>query len=173
MSKVLLLDVQCRPLRVISTQRAVTLLLSGRAEPMADEIVAEMRSASESLSIPAVLRLGYAVKLPFTRMNVPCTRRGVLARDGHVCQFITNAGPCSATAETIDHVVPKSRGGANMSWDNLVAACGPHNHKKGDRTLEEIGWKLKKRPTAPKAQLRVAGAFGEVPASWEPYLAAV
>lgn len=171
MHGVLLLDVGCRPLRVISLQRAVTLLLAGRAEPMADEVVAEMRSANTSMPVPAVLRLGYAVKAPFTKMAVPCTRRGVLARDGRECQFITQSGPCSEEGTTIDHVVPKSRGGENLSWSNLVAACEKHNHLKGSKTLEEMGWKLKREPLTPKAQLRLLSAKGDCPASWEPYLA--
>jgi len=171
MRGVLLLDVGCRPLRVIPVQRAVSLLLAGRAEPMADEVVAEMRSAHTSMSVPAVLRLGYAVKVPFAKMSVPCTRRGVLARDEHTCQFVTQSGPCSAAGTTIDHVYPKSKGGENMSWSNLVAACEKHNHLKGSKTMEEMGWKLKREPVSPKAQLRLLTASGDCPASWEPFLA--
>lgn len=170
MRGVLLLDVGCRPLRVISTQRAVSLLLTGRAEPMADEVVAEMRSELTTVSIPAVLRLGYAVKVPFAKMSVPCTRRGVLARDEHTCQFITSNGPCSDAGITIDHIHPKSKGGENMVWSNLAAACEKHNRVKGSRTLDELGWSLKREPVSPKAQLRLLSAKGECPVSWHPYL---
>lgn len=173
MRGVLLLDVGCRPLRVIPVQRAVALLLAGRAEPMAEEIVAEMHSTYSTISVPAVLRLGYAVKVPFAKMSVPCTRRGVLARDEHTCQMITQSGPCSAAGTTIDHVVPKSNGGENMSWANLVAACEKHNHQKGSKSMKEMGWVLKRDPISPKAQLRLLTASGECPASWEPFLAAL
>lgn len=173
MRGVLLLDVGCRPLRVIPVQRAVSLLLAGRAEPMADEVVAEMRSELTTVSIPAVLRLGYAVKIPFAKMSVPCTRRGVLARDEHTCQFVTHSGPCTAAGTTIDHVHPKSRGGTNMDWTNLVAACTDCNRRKGSKTLDELGWTLKRHPVSPKAQLRLLTASGDCPSSWAPFLAAI
>ncbi len=170
MSGVLLLDVTCRPLRVIPVQRAVALLLQGRAEPMTDDVAAEMRSSSSVVDVPAVLRLGYAVKIPFKSSEPPCTRRGVLARDSHECQIVTESGPCNRYAETIDHVHPKSKGGDSMSWTNLVAACEKHNHKKADKSLSELGWTLKRKPTAPRGQIRLAGARGEIPSSWEPFL---
>lgn len=170
MNTVLLLDVSCRPLRVIPVQRAVTLLLSGRAEPLTDDFVTDVRSETSTLRIPSVMRLGYAVTLPFAKKNVPCTRRGVLARDGHVCQFVTHNGPCNATATTIDHIHPKSKGGDKLSWTNLTSACAAHNHKKADKTLKEMGWSLKGEPVAPRASIRLAGSHGEVPASWAPFL---
>lgn len=172
MNGILLLDASYRPLRVIPVRRAVGLMIAGRAEGVADEFVS-MRSASSSVEVPVVLRLAYSVTIPFRRDEVTCTRRGILARDGHVCQFVTKSGPCDATATTIDHVVPKAKGGEKMSWSNLVAACAKHNHQKADRNLSDMGWKLKTPPYAPKAQMRLLGARGEVPAAWEPFLASL
>lgn len=165
---VLLLDQTYRPLRVIPVKRAVGLILKGRAAPVSEEFV-EVHSSNASMQVPMVLRLEYAVKIPFKREFVPCTRRGVLARDGYECQMITHAGPCQASASTIDHVVPRSKGGEN-AWDNLVAACEKHNHQKSDRSLKDMGWTLKRQPFAPKAQVRIAGNRATVPEAWRPFL---
>lgn len=170
MNGVLLLDQSFQPLRVIPVKRAVGLMLAGKVEGVTDEFI-ETRSASDVLEIPIVLRLGYAVKMPFRKSEVPCNRRGVLARDNHTCQFITHEGPCNAVATTIDHIHPKSRGGDRLSWTNLVAACSKHNAKKGDRTLEEVGWKLKRKPEAPRTAVRVVNVRGDVPEAWAPFLA--
>lgn len=167
MNGILLLDQTYKPIRVISVQRAVCLLLAGNAEGLADEFI-PMRSASSVVNVPVVLRLSYAVKLPFRKSEVPCTRRGVLVRDNHECQFITAKGPCETTATTIDHVFPKSKGGARLSWDNLVASCAAHNHKKSDRTLSEMGWTLKREPTVPRGSVRLSAA--NVPESWVPWI---
>jgi 5-methylcytosine-specific restriction endonuclease McrA len=70
------------------------------------------------------------------------SRAGVLQRDGRTCAY------CGRTATTIDHVLPRSRGGAN-SWLNTVAACGSCNHRKGDRTPAEARMPLRLKPTAP------------------------
>lgn len=170
MNSILLLDTSYQPIRVISVERALCLLLSGNAEGVADEFVA-MRSPSQTVKVPLVMRLGYAVKIPFKRAEPPCTRRGVLARDNHECQFITAAGPCKATATTIDHVHPRSKGGDKLSWTNLIGACGPHNLKKSDRSLEEMGWKLKRQPVAPKGTVRLMASRSDIPESWVPFLA--
>jgi 5-methylcytosine-specific restriction endonuclease McrA len=169
---ILLLAQDYRPLRVIPVKRAVGLILNGRAAPVSEEFV-EIHSSGSSMQVPFVLRLEYAVKIPFKRDTVPCTRRGVLARDGYECQFVTHAGPCSATATTIDHVHPKSKGGERLSWDNLVAACAKCNHKKSDRSLKEMGWFLKRQPFAPKAQMRILGNRATLPEAWKPYLVTV
>ena len=153
----------------MSVKRAVGLMLKGRAAPVSEEFV-EVHSAGDSMQVPMVLRLEYAVRIPFKRDTVPCTRRGVLARDGYECQIVTHAGPCSAAGTTIDHVIPKSKGG-DSSWGNLVAACEKHNHQKSDRTMKEMGWTLKRQPFAPKAQMRVAGNRGTLPEAWKPFLA--
>lgn len=166
---VLLLDAGYRPLRVVTTRRAVGLMLKGRAEGVTDETIA-MRSANDVVEIPLVLRLGYSVNLPFRRDEVRPTRRGILARDNYTCQFVIHGRECNAQATTIDHIHPKSKGGEKMSWSNLVAACERCNTKKASKTMKELGWTLKREPFAPKAQMRLLGAGASVPAVWEPFL---
>jgi 5-methylcytosine-specific restriction endonuclease McrA len=109
------------------------------------------------------MRLSRYVRVPY-RHAVPMTRAGVLRRDGRRCAY------CGKRADTIDHVVPRSRGGAH-TWDNCVAACRTCNSKKADRLIEELGWTLAVPPRAPD---RAAGgilvlAVEPLP-SWEPWL---
>ena len=82
------------------------------------------------------------VRVPGGR-HVPVTRRGVLRRDNHRCAY------CGKAASTIDHVLPRSRGGAD-SWENLVACCLRCNNVKGDRTPQEINWELRFLPRPPR-----------------------
>lgn len=171
MNGVLLLNVDCTPLRVIPVRRAVGLLLSGKAMPMDDIFLTEMRGEIADVKIPAVLRMGYAVKIPYKRMEVPCTKKGIFARDNHECQFIDHFGPCEERGDTIDHVHPRAKGGENLSWSNLVAACKYHNGVKGCKSLRELGWSLKREPYKPRAQVRVVNhREAAYPEAWLPYL---
>ena len=114
------------------------------------------------IEIPSVVRLRYHVRVPYQR-DVALSRRGVFARDGHACQY------CGARAETLDHVVPRSRGGSH-TWDNVVAACRPCNIRKRDRLLHETTMNLRARPRAPLGASWSIIASGSVPGEWEPYL---
>nr|WP_245620410.1 HNH endonuclease [Cryptosporangium arvum] len=100
-----------------------------------------LRSTTTMVVAPAVVRLTRFVKVPF-RGQVSLTRRAIFARDGGRCAY------CTSSATTIDHVMPRSRGGRHV-WDNVVAACTRCNHVKADRTLTELGWRLRRRPAAP------------------------
>ena len=111
------------------------------------------------------MRLSRYVRVPYRRA-VPMTRAGVLRRDGRRCAY------CGRRADTIDHVVPRSRGGAH-TWENCVAACRLCNSRKADRLLERAGLVAARPPRAPS---RAAGgvlvlAVEPLPA-WEPWLAA-
>lgn len=163
-SRVLLLNATFEPLAVVTAKRAVVLMLSGKAECV--EVTVDAAFHSEHLTIPAplVMRLSRYVRVPYRR-SVPMTRAGVLRRDGRRCAY------CCRRADTIDHVIPRSRGGAH-SWDNCVAACKACNSKKADRLLEELGWTSAVNPRPPD---RAAGgllvlAVEPLPA-WEPWLA--
>ncbi|MBN9189648.1 MAG: HNH endonuclease, partial [Microbacterium sp.] len=112
---------------------------------------------------PAVIVLTRYVRVPHGR-HVPVTRRGVLRRDGFRCAY------CGTSASTIDHVLPRSRGGAD-SWENLVACCLRCNNTKSDRTPQEMSWTLRFAPRPPQgAHWTVRGAERSDP-RWEPYLA--
>ena len=165
---VLLLNATYEPMRVLPLRRALALVLAGKAE-MVEAGDGEVRSASESFPVPAVIRLLYFVKLPFTS-KVPLNRRTLSVRDEHDCQV---AG-CRRAGTTIDHVVPRSRGGGH-TWENVVLMCRQHNRAKSDKLLSELGWKLKRQPRAPRGggPYLVLVAASRTPAAaeaWAPYL---
>lgn len=140
--RTLVLNAGYEPLAVVSFRRAVVLVLAGKATLLAvDEL--PIVAGSLTLPRPSVILLRRYVRLPFGR-SVPVSRRGVLRRDGYRCAY------CARSAGTVDHVLPRSRGGRD-AWDNLVACCVRCNNVKGDRTPEELGWKLSARPSAPSA----------------------
>jgi 5-methylcytosine-specific restriction endonuclease McrA len=160
-AKALVLNASYEPLCVVSVRRAVVLVLKEKAEVLhaTDQ---ELHSEREAFPIPSVIRLTYFVKVPF-RARAALNRRAVFARDGHRCQY------CGASAENIDHVVPRSRGGEHI-WENVVAACRPCNTKKEDRLLHEVGLALRRQPAAPKELTWIIVAVGTVHPHWEPYL---
>lgn len=148
-SVTLLLNATYEPLCVVSSRRAVVLILAAKAVAVQDSGEA-MHSATTVVAIPAVVRLTRYVRVPF-QSHAPLSRKGVFARDGGRCAY------CSGPATSIDHVVPRSRGGAHI-WDNVVAACRRCNHIKADRTLAELGWRLQHQPRIPDgASWRVLG----------------
>jgi len=131
------------PIAKVNLRRAITLLVTGRAEPLdLDPHRWRVRSPSLVLEISGHIRLTVAHverawKLP------PVNRREVLRRDGYRCQYCGTNGFL-----TIDHVLPRSRGGPH-TWDNVVAACNACNSRKGDRTPEEAAMPLTRSPKAP------------------------
>ncbi|MEJ8278299.1 HNH endonuclease [Pseudonocardia spirodelae] len=162
----LLLNASFEPLAVVTSKRAICLLLSGKAECLQEALEgASFRSESLALPAPSVLRLSRYVRVPYRRA-VPMTRAGVLRRDGRRCAY------CARRADTIDHVVPRSRGGAH-SWENCVAACRACNSRKADRLLEEIGWTLRVAPGPPaRTGAGVLVLAVEPLPAWEPWLTA-
>ena len=162
-SRVLLLNATFEPLAVVTAKRAVVLMLSGKAECVEAAVGSAFHSASLTLPAPSVMRLSRYVRVPYRRA-VPMTRSGVLRRDGRRCAY------CAKRADTIDHVVPRSRGGTH-TWENCVAACKSCNSRKADRLLEELGWSL---GFAPRPPHRAAGGVlvlaVEPHPAWEPWL---
>jgi 5-methylcytosine-specific restriction endonuclease McrA len=163
--RTLVLNATYEPLCVVNWRRAVVLLLAEKADAV--ELSGEAaRSASTEFDIPSVIRLRYCVRVPYRRDRIPMSRRGVLRRDDHRCAY------CPRHADTIDHVIPRSKGGTN-TWDNVVAACLRCNARKADRTLEELGWKLDFVPGPPRGTEAVVLAVGTVADEWMPYLVPV
>lgn len=157
----LVLNASYEPLCVVSARRAAVLVLTAKAVPVADGD-GVLHSERTIMVVPAVVRLARYVKVPY-RATVPLTRKAVFARDGGRCVY------CGAAATSLDHVVPKSRGGPH-SWDNVVSACGRCNHLKADRGIAELGWRLSRTPTVPAGSAwRVVGAR-RVDPRWRPYL---
>ena len=161
MARALVLNATYEPLCVVSARRAVVLVLGDKADIL-HATGDEMHSEHLSVPIPSVIRLRYFVKVPFAR-RAALNRRAVFARDGSRCQY------CTAPAESIDHVVPRSRGGEH-TWENVVAACRPCNARKRDRLLSETSMVLRRHPSVPRELTWVTVAVGAVPNHWTPYL---
>jgi len=144
MSKqVLVLNASYEPLSLVSVRRAVVLLLREKAELL--EVTQQiLRSSSYAMPEPLVIRLVQYVRLPHRK--VPATRSAVMLRDAYVCQYCGESP--GRHLLTVDHVVPRSRGGRH-SWENLVTACTYCNQKKGSLTPDEAGMRLVKRPVEP------------------------
>lgn len=159
---VLLLNGDWQPIRVLSTKRAIVLVLTEKAEVLV-EGTGEWRSASTTVKIPQVIRLKRFVQIPF-RAKIPLSNAAVLKRDHYKCAY------CGHRANTVDHIIPKSRGGKHM-WENCVAACRPCNARKADKLLDEIGWKLHVTPRIPTGTVwLLVGVRGEIPEGWTPFL---
>lgn len=142
---VLLLNASYEPLRVISWQRAICLQLSERADLVECVEGRSLHSSGGSeFPFPSVIRLREMVVMPFRRGIAPITRRALTWRDDGMCQ---KTG-CDRRGATMDHLMPRSRGGKH-TWHNVVLMCAEHNNKKADRTLDEIGWSLKAAPVSP------------------------
>ena len=160
-SATLLLNATYEPLCVVSSRRAIVLVLAEKAEPVdsSDDVV---HAALISLPVPVVVRLTRFVRVPYPA-SVPLSRRAVFTRDGQTCVY------CGGSATSIDHVVPRSRGGTH-TWDNVVAACRRCNHTKADRSLAEMGWALPHPPRTPSgAAWRLLGTRSVDP-RWHEWL---
>jgi len=170
-TNVLLLNASYEPLRVIPVRRAVGLLMRGVAEGV-DGVAARLRTPSTVFEVPSVLRLRYYVNVP--QRGAVWSRRGVLARDGYTCVYCggrvgdRRRGRALARASfTVDHVIPRSRGGGN-TWGNTACACRWCNGRKADRMPHEAGMRLRWEPKTPRVNYLVVS--GDVPAEWRIYL---
>jgi 5-methylcytosine-specific restriction endonuclease McrA len=157
----LILNATYEPLCVVPQRRALVLVISRKAITL-EHSGAVLHSASFMIEAPAVVRLTRYVRVPY-RGGVPLTRRAIFARDGGRCVY------CGAPANSVDHVVPRSRGGQHV-WDNVVSACRRCNHAKADRHINELGWRLRQLPRQPTgAAWRILGTGRHDP-RWLPYL---
>ena len=121
-----------------------------------------LRTVTSSYALPTIIRLHAYVQVPYKRIIL--NRHNIFKRDHHQCQY------CGSNRDlTLDHVLPKSRGG-KTTWDNLVAACKHCNSKKGDSLPEEIGMKLRQKPFRPTFVMFVRDYSGNVESTWLPYL---
>jgi 5-methylcytosine-specific restriction endonuclease McrA len=146
----------------VSAQRATCLILAEKADLVEDD-GAVIRSESLTLPSPSVIRLRYMVKVPYVRRSA-LSRRAVFARDDYRCQY------CGSRADSIDHVLPRSRGGTD-EWDNLAAACRSCNSTKRNRTPAEAGLRLLRPCRAPRSTGWSIVGSGGIPEPWKPYLA--
>jgi 5-methylcytosine-specific restriction endonuclease McrA len=159
--RALVLNATFEPLGIVSTRRALLLVLATKAE-LIHATQKLFRSERAALPEPSIVRLARYVRVPHDR-TVAVNRRTVFARDSHRCQY------CGSAAESIDHVVPKSRGGLH-AWDNVVAACRRCNTRKEDHLPNEAGLVLRRHPVAPRQRVWLLASTGATPEEWVPYL---
>lgn len=144
--KALLLNASYEPLQVVTWQKAIGLVVTARAEIVASHKQRAVRTVHSRFPMPSVVRLTRYVKV-FRRFGrVKCTRRNILLRDRGRCQYCGRL--CSGKEATIDHVVPRARGGKTV-WKNVVLACKPCNGRKGSRSVRDCGMKLLRKPFQP------------------------
>jgi len=148
---------------VCSAKKAIILIFLTKAEIVAKRDGKLVRSINFAMPFPSVIRLARYIKVPFKKIEL--SRRNILKRDGFRCQY------CGTKSHelTIDHIIPKSRGGSD-SWDNLVSACKRCNNKKADKTPEESELHLIKRPRRPHHILFITQYMGKVDENWKPFL---
>jgi 5-methylcytosine-specific restriction endonuclease McrA len=162
---VLVLNATYEPINVCTVRRAVVLLLKDKAEVI-EHSDWELHSATRSLQRPVVIRLVTYVRIPRDTHRRKITRRAVFARDEWTCQY------CGSRSNlTVDHVIPKSKGGSS-SWDNIVASCAPCNRRKGNSLPRQVGMKLLREPRTPQPTVFIHVASPTIPAAWMQYLVA-
>jgi 5-methylcytosine-specific restriction endonuclease McrA len=162
---VLVLNATYEPINVCTVRRAVVLLLKDKAE-MIERSEWQLHSATSAMSRPVVIRLVSYVRIPRDTHRRKITRRAVFARDDWTCQY------CGSRSNlTVDHVVPRSKGGPS-SWENIVASCAPCNRRKGSALLRQAGMHLSREPGTPSPHVFIAVASPIIPAAWRAYLAA-
>lgn len=161
--RTLVLNAGFEPLAVVSFKRALVLVLNQKATIVAADAEHPVCGSFGSYDRPSVILLTRYVRIPNSRLT-PVSRRGVLRRDGQRCAY------CAGAANTIDHVLPRSRGGRD-SWENLVACCLHCNNVKGDRTPGEMGWMLRIRPRPPHGTSWLVRGVERAEPQWDEYLA--
>lgn len=160
----LVLNATFEPLAVVNSRRAVVLVLRGKAHVIAARPDVWHSETSE-VAVPSVVRLTHFVRVSYERV-IPVTRRAIFGRDEHRCQY------CGGSAESLDHVLPRSRGG-DHTWENVVACCRRCNLRKGDRLPAEVGLALTRRPQRPHRYGWIYATAGHhLDPSWRPYLLA-
>ncbi|MEC4020992.1 HNH endonuclease [Streptomyces sp. H27-D2] len=152
MRETLVLNASFEPLSTVTLRRAVVLVLQDKAVVEQAHPGLRIRASAVELPVPQVIRLCRYVRVPFRR-QAPWSRRGVLVRDRHRCAY------CGRRATTVDHLLPRSRGGAD-SWLNTVAACSEDNGRKADRTPEQAGMRLISGPFEPTPSQTLLLALG-------------
>jgi len=163
MRKVLVLNTTYEPLNVCSVRRALVLVFKQKAEVI-EHSGSSYRTERAVYELPHVIRLRTFVHVPRRAASSRISRRAVFARDRHRCQY------CGSERHlTVDHVVPRSKGGPD-TWDNLVTSCAPCNRKKGDRPPHVAGLSLMSKPRQPEPATFVFLYVDHIHESWRPYL---
>ena len=163
MNDVLVLNFTYEALNITSFQRAVKLIFAGKAEVVhgRDRVIA---SPTWELRMPSIIRMLYYIRRPMQK--VALTKKNVLLRDDYTCQY------CGVRGErmmTVDHVVPRSRGGPS-TWENLVCACMRCNNRKNNRSPQDSNMTLQRRPKTPKYIPWIQIRRNTFPDEWHKFL---
>ncbi len=159
---VLVLNQDYRAISICNIRRAIRLLWLHKAELVEGRADRFVRSPSMQMPWPSIIRLKRYIRMPYRRIML--SRQNILRRDRGQCQY------CGSRERlTIDHVLPKSRGGKD-SWENLAAACVPCNNRKGDRTPEEANMPIRRTPFRPSHVMFIRDYVGQLEDTWKPYL---
>ena len=161
-SRVLVLNQNYQPLNICDVRRAVSLLGKGKAETV-QYGVDYIHTVSRMFERPEVIRLVYMVRKPLHRRKL--SRREVFQRDGYACQYCGTRG----TDLTLDHVVPRCKGGQH-TWENVVTACQRCNHRKAGYTPREAGMKLRMKPREPRPNPYAGFSADRVDPTWLPFM---
>jgi 5-methylcytosine-specific restriction endonuclease McrA len=163
LTDVLVLNFTYEALNITSFQRAVKLLFAGKAELLhgRERIIA---STSFEMRMPSVIRMLYYIRRPMQR--VALTKKNILIRDDHSCQYCGLRGD---RLMTVDHVVPKSKGGPS-TWENLVCACMRCNNRKNNRSPHDANMSLKRKPRQPKYIPWIQIKRNTLPDEWGKFL---
>ncbi len=161
-NRVLVLNQNYEPMSVCSAKRAIILLYLEKAE-IIEKNHEMIHSINSAIPLPSVVRLARFVHVP--RKRILLNRKNIIKRDNHQCQYCgTRSGPV-----TVDHIIPKDRGGED-TWENLVCACVKCNTKKRNRTPQEAGMKLLRRPRKPGYLFFIQHLVGIPDERWKQYL---
>ena len=161
-SPVLVLNQNYQPLNICTARRALVLMGLGKAETIINGRGA-LHTISDTLPLPSVVRLFYLVRNPLVRRRL--SRRAVFYRDNFTCQYCDN----ETRSLTIDHIVPRSKGGQH-DWENVVSACITCNHKKAGLTLKEAKMRLKKVAEVPKPNPYYMFYHRKLEEEWRPFI---
>ena len=161
-TRVLVLNQNYEPLSICNARRAIILIYQNKAE-IVERNHHFVRSPTVSIPLPSIVRLQLYIRIP--RKRILLNRRNILRRDNNRCQYCGS----QAGLMTIDHVVPRVRGGGD-TWENLVCACTHCNTKKGNKTPEQAGMPLLKKPKKPGHLHFMQQLAGNPDDRWKPYL---
>lgn len=159
----MVLNQSYEPITVCSAKKAFLLIYLLKADLIAERSGRVLRSIHQTFPYPSVIRLCSYIKVRYK--SIELSRRNILRRDNHQCQYCGQTNP----PLTLDHIIPKSRGGSE-SWDNLITACVKCNNRKGSRTPEEANMPLQKLPRKPHHVVFLKNFMGKVDEAWKPYL---
>jgi len=162
-AKVLVLNQSYEPITICNIRKAIVLLILQKAEMISTDGRKFIRSVNGNFQWPSVIRLSRFVSVPYKR--VVLSRKNILRRDLFKCAYCGRGD----LPLTIDHIIPKAKGGID-SWENLVSACTKCNNLKGDRSPSEAGMKLLFQPFKPNHLLFIKNAISKIDESWKPYL---